>query len=237
LYDLRAVVLVVGWHGSCFIRTEPGAGAFRDALRDEGVETMSRIPPVLTTLFMAVALGGFAPSILAETAVPETDRDLEREGQAGPGRVEDRQDRDPLADTQRGDTRPGASERERGQQTPPVGANRPSVGDPVATPDASQRMTGSAGEYVVKRGDTLAEIAQRELGDANQWKRIAQLNDIDDPKTLATGKRLQIPQRDDRGTSPQRSNAMGSDPMETGQRDSGRQEPAQRAPERAPVTP
>jgi nucleoid-associated protein YgaU len=194
---------------------------------------MSRIPPVLTTLFMAVALGGFAPSILAETALPETetDRDLEREGQADPGRLEERRDRDPLADAQRGDTRPGDSERE--QQTPPVGANRPGAGDPVATPDASQRMTGSAGEYVVKRGDTLAEIAQRELGDANQWKRIAQLNDIDDPKTLATGKRLQIPDRDDRGTSPQRSNAMGSDPMEPGQRDAGRQEPAQRA----PVTP
>ena len=47
--------------------------------------------------------------------------------------------------------------------------------------------------YVVKKGDTLSEIARQELGDATQWKAIAELNSIEEPKQLAVGKRLQMP--------------------------------------------
>jgi nucleoid-associated protein YgaU len=176
---------------------------------------MSKVP-ILTALFLGVTRGGFASSVLAQTD-PEAE-----------GRIENRQDRDqpdPAASERQRDT-----EREQRQDTPPVGANRPDAGDRQARPDASKQMTGSSGEYVVKQGDTLADIAQRELGDAKQWKRIAQLNDIDDPKTLAAGKRLQIPEREERGTSPERSDPMGSDRMDPGQRDSGRQEPGAHPP-------
>jgi LysM repeat protein len=47
--------------------------------------------------------------------------------------------------------------------------------------------------YVVKRGDTLARIAKAQLGDANLYLRIAELNGMRDPNHLAPGQRLEIP--------------------------------------------
>lgn len=47
--------------------------------------------------------------------------------------------------------------------------------------------------YVVQRGDTLAEIAQRLTGDSSNWRTIAAHNNISNPKKLRVGQALAIP--------------------------------------------
>jgi len=47
--------------------------------------------------------------------------------------------------------------------------------------------------YVVRRGDTLAAIAETTLGDGRQWREIASANAIVDPRTLPPGLQLRIP--------------------------------------------
>jgi nucleoid-associated protein YgaU len=47
--------------------------------------------------------------------------------------------------------------------------------------------------YVVKGGDTLSEIAQRELGSARRWQEIVALNPGLDPARLRAGKELRLP--------------------------------------------
>lgn len=47
--------------------------------------------------------------------------------------------------------------------------------------------------YVVKKGDTLMKIAAQEYGDPNKWQRIAEANDIKNPRKLKVGDRLKIP--------------------------------------------
>ncbi len=47
-------------------------------------------------------------------------------------------------------------------------------------------------EYVVKRGDTLWQIAKDLLKDANRWREIADLNRLDNVD-LAAGMRLLVP--------------------------------------------
>jgi len=59
--------------------------------------------------------------------------------------------------------------------------------------DAAAAEAG-AGEYVVKEGDTLSQIAEEQLGDAAKWEQIAQDNEIDDPTKLTVGKRLSLPE-------------------------------------------
>jgi hypothetical protein len=53
--------------------------------------------------------------------------------------------------------------------------------------------------YVVKEGDTLASIAQDELGDKRQWKTIYSANQhlIDDPTAIEVGMRIVIPMTSD----------------------------------------
>lgn len=51
----------------------------------------------------------------------------------------------------------------------------------------------SARLYVVKGGDTLSEIAQRELGSARRWQEIVALNPGLDPARLRAGKQLRLP--------------------------------------------
>ena len=47
--------------------------------------------------------------------------------------------------------------------------------------------------YVVRSGDTLSEIAQRELGSARRWPEIVAVNPGLDPARLRSGKSIQIP--------------------------------------------
>jgi nucleoid-associated protein YgaU len=47
--------------------------------------------------------------------------------------------------------------------------------------------------YVVRRGDTLAAIAEATLGDGRHWREIAGANEIVDPRTLQPGFQLRIP--------------------------------------------
>lgn len=55
-------------------------------------------------------------------------------------------------------------------------------------------VTAPAGRtYVVKGGDTLSEIAQRELGSSRRWQEIVALNPGLDPARLRAGKELRMP--------------------------------------------
>lgn len=47
--------------------------------------------------------------------------------------------------------------------------------------------------YIVRKGDTLAKIAARVLGDASEWHKIARLNKIRDPKSIKVGQKLKMP--------------------------------------------
>jgi hypothetical protein len=47
---------------------------------------------------------------------------------------------------------------------------------------------------VVRRGDSLTSIAAEIYGDPGAWRVIAETNDIDDPRSLAVGRSLRIPE-------------------------------------------
>lgn len=54
-----------------------------------------------------------------------------------------------------------------------------------------------AKSYTIKGGDTLSDIAQEQLGDANRWKEIYEMNkDVigDNPDTIHPGKKLKLPE-------------------------------------------
>jgi uncharacterized protein (TIGR02594 family) len=59
-----------------------------------------------------------------------------------------------------------------------------------ATPASAQPATV---EYRVRAGDTLAEIAQRLLGNADRWQEIARASGISDPRSLRIGQVLRVP--------------------------------------------
>ncbi|MBC8202162.1 MAG: LysM peptidoglycan-binding domain-containing protein [Planctomycetes bacterium] len=48
--------------------------------------------------------------------------------------------------------------------------------------------------YTVREGETLGEIASRELGSYRMWVAIANLNDIADPSTIMPGRTLRMPE-------------------------------------------
>ena len=52
---------------------------------------------------------------------------------------------------------------------------------------------GGLRTYVVKKGDTLPNIAANLLGDYKRWREIATLNSIRDPKKIKVGDKLKIP--------------------------------------------
>ena len=47
--------------------------------------------------------------------------------------------------------------------------------------------------HLVRRGDTLQQIAEHEYDDPGEWRRIADANGIDDPMNLEPGSRLLVP--------------------------------------------
>jgi LysM repeat protein len=75
-------------------------------------------------------------------------------------------------------------------------------------PAADAQLNGE--EYVVQTGDTLSGIAERFLGSADQWKQIAEANDIDNPDMISVGMKLEIPQGASEPT------AEPSEPSESG---------------------
>ena len=48
---------------------------------------------------------------------------------------------------------------------------------------------------VLRTGDRLDVIAQREYGDADLWRALASFNGIEDPRRLSPGSTLRIPPR------------------------------------------
>ena len=59
--------------------------------------------------------------------------------------------------------------------------------------DESQKVEAT---YTVKKDDTLSDIAQEKLGDANRWNEIYKLNKDeigDDPDTIQPGTKLKLP--------------------------------------------
>jgi len=64
-------------------------------------------------------------------------------------------------------------------------------GSEKSAPDAAEPKT-----YTIKGGDTLSDIAQEQLGDANRWNEIYAMNkDVigDDPDLIHPGTKLKLP--------------------------------------------
>jgi nucleoid-associated protein YgaU len=54
-------------------------------------------------------------------------------------------------------------------------------------------LLSEAGAYIVKAGQSLAQIAAEQLQDPTRWRAIADANNLDDPRALTAGVRLRIP--------------------------------------------
>lgn len=90
-------------------------------------------------------------------------------------------------------TGPGA---EGGQkETALSGAPPADSSGPADTPAAvAVGQTGGAGCWAtVMKGDSLAELARRELGDGGRWPEIAGLNKLADPNRIEAGGKLRLP--------------------------------------------
>lgn len=61
--------------------------------------------------------------------------------------------------------------------------------------------------HVLRRGETLASVAWSRLGDAGAWRAVAELNGIDDPTRLHTGRELLLPDAPERGARGLRADA------------------------------
>jgi hypothetical protein len=60
-------------------------------------------------------------------------------------------------------------------------------------PSSGPAVRPSGRVYVVKAGDSLSKIAQRELGKASRWPEISRLNGLRDPNFIKPGQRLRLP--------------------------------------------
>jgi len=62
-----------------------------------------------------------------------------------------------------------------------------------ATPPQAAPVAGRT--YVVVKGDTLSQIAEREYGDASRWREIYQANraTIKNPNLIYPGQKLRVP--------------------------------------------
>jgi len=60
-------------------------------------------------------------------------------------------------------------------------------------PNPTSRAAGARRLRVIQPGDTLEAIAYEELGEPTLWRRLAETNDLDDPRRLRTGRALLIP--------------------------------------------
>lgn len=48
-------------------------------------------------------------------------------------------------------------------------------------------------EYIVKKGDTLSEIAENTLGSEDKWPLIAKINNLSNPDEIFVGQKLKLP--------------------------------------------
>ncbi len=48
--------------------------------------------------------------------------------------------------------------------------------------------------YIVKAGDTLSKIADKEVGDIDQWQDIAYINSIKEPYIIQPGQQILLPE-------------------------------------------
>lgn len=71
-------------------------------------------------------------------------------------------------------------------------SSTPSKASDAKSTDAKK---SSKSTYVVKKGDTLAAIAKRELGSAGRWEEILELNssDLDDETSIRPGMTIKLP--------------------------------------------
>jgi nucleoid-associated protein YgaU len=65
--------------------------------------------------------------------------------------------------------------------------------DPTFSDLQHDITVGQGGMYVVKSGDSLSKIAKSYYGNANDYKKIADANNIDDPNKIQPGQQLKIP--------------------------------------------
>ena len=72
--------------------------------------------------------------------------------------------------------------------------------DPAPQPEPAQPVVldkpapaaQAAATYVVREGDTLADIAQKQLGSSKRWNELVKLNPGIDPKNLKIGKTIRL---------------------------------------------
>jgi LysM repeat protein len=58
---------------------------------------------------------------------------------------------------------------------------------------AQDQFSAEGGQYTVKAGDTLAAIAEAELGSRDRWQEIAMANNLENPDRIFEGQTLTIP--------------------------------------------
>lgn len=106
-----------------------------------------------------------------------------------------------------GQVQPGAQPQTQPAPGAALAVNQPAAGQPGVeavpvsqgtlvrpTPAPVERANVGAGRsYVVKSGDTLGEIARRELGSSARWTEIQSLNGNLDPKRLRAGMKINLP--------------------------------------------
>jgi len=98
------------------------------------------------------------------------------------------------------------------------------VGQKLAIPEIAGSNSGAltdtapvVGEYVIKAGDTLGSIAQKELGSKNRWKDIQEANPGLDPRSLRAGQKIKIPGKKSTATpaAPENLNPPPASPFGT----------------------
>jgi nucleoid-associated protein YgaU len=71
------------------------------------------------------------------------------------------------------------------------GEKKPASAPPTRVKEKKDSATPRT--YIVRKGDSLGEIAQRELGSARRWPEIVKLNHLDDPDDVPAGLALRLP--------------------------------------------
>ncbi|MEW6145763.1 MAG: LysM domain-containing protein [Thermodesulfobacteriota bacterium] len=61
---------------------------------------------------------------------------------------------------------------------------------------AQDQHSAVGGQYTVKAGDTLATIAEEQLGSQDRWQEIAMANNLENPDRIFEGQTLTIPAED-----------------------------------------